>query len=323
MSLPVIKKYPVYTPPFWRAYFIHMRCYLLFISGIAGAAGMAVTKNDQTTWWELMAAFVPFFLGYGFGQALTDCFQIDTDKISAPYRPLSQGIVSATSILAVSIAGLLVSAVILIVLHLYSFLLSGVAVAGLATYSAVKRNSWLGGPFYNAWIVALLPLMGYYALLTPAAKDFGLELFPYILVTFFSYASFVLMGYLKDIEADRTTNYKTFPVIWGWSNTIFLGDVFAIAAHYLFWQQTKDNLYEVIAGVTGSVIIVYGQLRAHYTDQKNEKGALVPILATVRSFILLHIATVLHFQPQWWLYLVLYYILFEIALFFRPSHYQV
>jgi hypothetical protein len=30
-------------------------------------------------------AFFPFLLSYGLGQALTDCFQMDTDRISSPY----------------------------------------------------------------------------------------------------------------------------------------------------------------------------------------------------------------------------------------------
>ena len=34
-----------------------------------------------------------FFVSYGFGQALTDCFQTDTDALSAPYRPLVRGLV--------------------------------------------------------------------------------------------------------------------------------------------------------------------------------------------------------------------------------------
>ena len=33
--------------------------------------------------------------------------------------------------------------------------------------------------------------------------------------TFFGYANFVLAGYFKDIEADRATGYRTFPVVFG------------------------------------------------------------------------------------------------------------
>ena len=79
----------------------------------------------------------------------------------------------------------------------------------------------------------------------------------------------------------------------------------------------------MVAGVIGTICIVYGQIKAHATKQENEKGALLPILCTVRSFILFHIAIVLHFQPGWNVYLLVYYLLFEVFLWKRPSVYQV
>jgi 4-hydroxybenzoate polyprenyltransferase len=321
LTLPVLQ--PVYSIRFWKSYGIQMRPYLLFISGIAGAAGMAITKTEGTEWWKLILCFIPFFLGYGFGQALTDSFQTDTDKISAPYRPLSKGIISKRSVLTVSITGLLLSGLILYMLSLFSFLLSLLAVFGLATYSYIKRNIWFAGPFYNACIVTLLPLMGYYALNSSGTNSLPAEMLNYLGVSFFSYASFVLIGYLKDIDADRETGYKTFPVVWGWNKSVLAGDAFAIASILLFWTTTKENFYETGFGVLATIIIIYGQLKGHVTKQKNEKGALVPIVSTVRSFILFHIAIILHYQPQWLIYLVSYYILFEIFLYKRPSKYQV
>ncbi|MGZ3974756.1 MAG: UbiA family prenyltransferase [Flavisolibacter sp.] len=314
---------PIYSPLFWKAYFIQMRPYLLFISGIAGAAGIAMRNEGDTDMNKAILAFIPFFLGYGFGQALTDCFQTDTDKLSAPYRPLSKGILSIRSVLTVSIVGLLASGIILYLLHPFSFLLSGLAVFGLATYSYVKRHTWWAGPLYNAWIVALLPVMGYFAVSDSHVRSFPLHLIPTVMVSFFSYASFVLIGYLKDIAADEATGYKTFPVVWGWNKTMVLGDLIALATLSCFWTQHRSNAYEVLAGVAGSVIIMYAQLKGHLVKQKNEKGALLPILATVRSFILLHIAIVLHYEMGWWSYALLYYVLFEITLHNRPSRYQV
>jgi len=58
----------------------------------AGLVGLAFAPDLPPG--RVLLAFVPLFLSYGFGQALTDCFQIDTDAVSAPYRPLVRGIVS-------------------------------------------------------------------------------------------------------------------------------------------------------------------------------------------------------------------------------------
>ena len=319
----VLKKssYPVYSPWFWTSYFIQMRPYLLFISGIAGVTGLAMAAGARPSDWKFLTAALLFFLSYGFGQALTDCFQTDTDKLSAPYRPLSRNIISVKDVLRVSLFFLVLTGLLFFLMDLLSFVLSVLAVAGLASYSYIKKHFGIAGPFYNAWIVALLPLMGYFIL--SDAVILPKNLLPYILVSFFSYANFVLIGYLKDIEADKATGYKTFPVVFGWNKTVVAGDAFALISLLIAWLQDFENEKELLARIIASVIIVSGQLMAHATQRKNERGALVPILATVRGFIVLHISIILHFQPSWLMALMICYACFELALYKRPSKYQV
>ncbi|TXH21205.1 MAG: hypothetical protein E6Q95_04240 [Chitinophagaceae bacterium] len=319
----VIKTYPVHSVQFWRCYAIHMRPYLLFISGIAGLSGMAMSPNFTESGWKSIVAFIPFFTGYGFGQALTDCFQTDTDKLSAPYRPLSKGIVAVRDVLLVSIVGLLASGILFYLLNPVCFYLSLALVFGLATYSYIKKNFWFGGPFYNAWIVALLPIMGYFSLTNLSLKEFPLYNVSFFFLSFFSYASFVLIGYLKDIEADKTTNYKTFPVVFGWKKTVIAGDFIAFVTLTLFWLSINYNWLTIIIGIIGSIVIIFGQMLGHLSKKETEKEALVPIIATVRSFIILHIAIILHFHSYLWIFALLYYGLFEWTLFKRPAKYQV
>ncbi len=107
-----------------------------------------------------MLAFVPLFLSYGLGQALTDCFQTDTDALSAPYRPLVRGVVSKTQVLWVSLIGLTVRRSHSRVPQSLRFCCSGsLRSLGLLTYTWFKRR-WWGGPPWNSWIVACIPLMG-------------------------------------------------------------------------------------------------------------------------------------------------------------------
>lgn len=315
--------FPVYKLQFWKAYFIQMRPYLLFISGIAGTSGIAFSATEWTPSWRIITAFIPFFVGYGFGQALTDCFQTDTDKMSAPYRPLSQGTISIRSVLSVSMSGLILSGILLLILHPMSLWLSVISVFGLVTYSYIKKHFWFAGPFYNAWIVALLPVMGYYTALQPSEKMLSPSMYISAAITFFSYANFVLIGYLKDIKADKATDYKTFPVVFGWSKTIITGDILAMVTLLLFWWHGITNMSALIFGIAGSATIIFGQIAAHVNKRRNEKAALIPILSTVRSFVLLHIALTLDFQPEWNIFAMLFYACFEITLFLRPSKYQV
>ena len=307
---------------FWSAYIIQMRPYLLFVSGVAGSLGIALAAGESMPLWRCGVAFVSFFLAYGFGQALTDCFQTDTDKLSAPYRPLSQGIISIRSAMIVSIGGLLFCAVVLVLLNPLNGWLGTASMFGLATYSYIKRNLWFAGPFYNAWIVALLPVMGM------LSGGGGIAMSPVTVlhcaaITFFSYANFVLIGYLKDIEADRQTGYRTFPVVFGWRNTIVAGDIIAIATMLFFWTAEIRGVAGWVCGLAGSIVVVAGLVQAHLTKKTNEIGALVPILSTVRSFVLLHIALILSAQPGLVVFAVVFYVLFEVALYVRPARYQV
>ena len=142
---------------FVRYYVITMRPYLLFVSGITGIVGLSFAPSISIP--NLMILFLVFFLSYGFGQALTDCFQIDTDSLSSPYRPLVQGSIKRWQSLGVSLTLLTVSCAILFFLNTWILPLGLLCVGGLITYTPFKRK-WWGGPFYNAWIVALLPVIG-------------------------------------------------------------------------------------------------------------------------------------------------------------------
>src|SRR4030042_7182477 len=147
----------IWNAQFWSAYWTTMRPYLVFISGAAGLVGLAFIRELDGL--RLALAFFPLLLSYGFGQALTDCFQMDTDALSSLYRPLVRGVISRTQVLAVSLVGLAAGVVILALLNPVIIVPGGLAVLGLLTYTIFKRT-WWGGPPWNSWIVALLPLMG-------------------------------------------------------------------------------------------------------------------------------------------------------------------
>jgi len=317
--------YPVYSLKFWRAFLVHMRPYLLFVSGIAGLSGMAAGNEHDIKTGMFLMAFIPFFLGYGFGQALTDCFQIDTDSISAPYRPLVKKEVSPKSVGIVSIIGLFIISISVIYLNPYNFIWGALSVIGLITYTYFKRNFWFAGPFYNGWIVMLLPIMGYMAVSGIDLKGLASRNVLFLaLLTLFAYANFVLIGYLKDISADRATQYKTFPVVFGWNKTIFLGDIFiavSIFACYVLIGHTFSVPFLVF--LAASVVSVFGQFYGHFTRQKVETNTSLHISATVRSFILWHAAVILHFHPTWLLFVIIYYGCFEILLYIRPEREQI
>jgi hypothetical protein len=72
---------PLWSFAFARAYVDTMRPYLLFVSGVTGVVGLSLAPGVPTS--DAIALGLVFFVSYGFGQALTDCFQLAVGAISA------------------------------------------------------------------------------------------------------------------------------------------------------------------------------------------------------------------------------------------------
>lgn len=296
----------------------------MFVSGISGLAGISIAGTGNFDIYDQLLAFTPLFLGYGFGQALTDCFQLDTDVISAPYRPLSQGLISVKSVMIVSLIGLLLISGILVYLNIWNLLLCFLSIVGLATYSIVKKRYWFAGPLYNAWIVALLPVMGYISL---TGEDFKIlaetNVQQLIALSFFSYAHFVLIGYLKDISADKKAGYKTLPVVFGWNWAVRVSTIFILASIWLCCGMVGGSIPGLTIMIIASLIVIGGQLYAFFTKNKTESNSVIPVSSSVRGFILWHISVILAFRPDLIFVCFFYYCFFEFSFYLRPEQNQI
>jgi geranylgeranylglycerol-phosphate geranylgeranyltransferase len=320
---------PLPSVAFIRAYAVTMRPYLLFVSGAAGLVGLTFVPQIKTPVFVLV--FVSLYLSYGLGQALTDCFQTDTDAISAPYRPLVRGEVTRSRVLGVSLAGLTGCAVALAFVNSAVFLPAILAILGLLTYTWLKRRFW-GGPPWNAAIVALLPIMGRMAdhdftiaclavLDAHSSKAFAFA----VGAVFAGYANFVIMGYFKDISADARTGYRTLPVVFGWTTAAIVSDLSAVAAASLAFLSLR--------GATGPpwpawivlciavFVNAFAQIGIHIT--REERASHAPIANVVRAFVLYCLAIVLAQAPRLLLFSIAFYALFEAALRRRPERSQI
>ncbi len=313
---------------FWGDYLTTMRPYLLPISGLAGLAGMALA--DLTIGWRTAAGLAVFVLSYGFGQALTDCFQVDTDRLSAPHRPLVRGRISRRQVLAVSLAGLAASTVLLAVLNIWNLALAAAAVGGLLAYTPLKRR-WWAGPLANAWVVALLPVMGW--LVAPGNRLPMLPATQAVLAAalagLLAYANFVLVGYLKDVQADRAAGYDTFAVRFGWRGTAVASDAWAAAAlaagALAVWVRAASPVGAkwpgwAILGLA-ALFTLFNQATVHRTSR--EDRAYLPTIGAARVFLLLQLAMVLTGRTALWPVGAATFAAFEFLLLTRPDRRQV
>ena len=309
---------------FWSAFLVTMRPYLLPVSGAAGLVGLAIAPPESPATGGL--AFAALFLSYGLGQALTDVFQTDTDSRSAPYRPLVRGLVGRRDVLVVSLAGLLACGTALAAANPWNLLLALLAVLGLLAYSPLKRTAW-GGPPCNAAVVALLPAMG---LLcgepSPARALASPLLLPAMASAFASYAVFVLLGYLKDVEADRATGYATLPVRFGRRVTVAVSLLHAAAA-------VGASLLLVVRGGTVASAAAWplwaagaaGLLGAHALAfrVRGDAEAGPAIETSVLSFVVLHLAEAVLLRPACGLLAPPVLVFAVLALRARPCREQV
>ena len=324
-----IKSYPLLSINFVNAYVITMRPYLMFVSGITGILGLSFSSNIGLL--NAILIFKVTFLSYGFGQALTDCFQIDTDSISSPYRPLTQGVVNRRQIIIISSLGLLYCISVLAYFNPINLLLGTVAGIGLATYTPFKRK-WWAGPFYNSWIVVVLFIMAYLAGLGRININFFNPIFVAAIVTvFFGYANFVLTGYFKDIAADRVTNYNTLPVKFGRKFSCVVSDIFGFltsASVSLLIILLALDLYppqalirSIIFFIVGAGATIYTQMKLHSViDDASAHKAIVPC---VHSYILLLSSLVVLNKPDWFIPIILFYFFYTIVLKIRPAREQI
>ena len=328
MSTNVMKnRLPISSMGFVKAYLVTMRPYLMFVSGITGIAGMSFGTMKFAFFYLLL--FSAAFFSYGFGQALTDCFQVDTDSISSPYRPLTKGLVSKIQILIISLTGLTYCVLVFSIFNPINLILGIISGIGLATYTPFKRK-WWGGPFYNAWIVGVLFTMAFISTSNRNSFHISIIFILSLSTVFFGYANFVLSGYFKDISADRATGYNTLPVVFGRKVSAIVSDVFALftiatsSTAVLIILRSNLNSYwfvSIIFLIIGIVILLTAQIRLHFVNTDEESYR--PISFVVHAYILILSAITLANKPTWSLALMVYYLCYLFTLNLRPSKNQI
>ena len=327
-SIVLNKPYKTFSISFIRAYLITMRPYLLFVSGITGITGMSFIQGLTSAQGFLI--FLASFLSYGFGQALTDCFQTDTDSISSPYRPLTQGLISKTQVLILSTIGLMFCVGIFSMYNTINVVLGIISGIGLATYTYFKKRFW-SGPFYNAWIVAILFVMAFLCGGNWAQLTNDLRLIYSVIAVFFGYANFVLVGYFKDVEADSKTAYNTLPVVFGRKTASDISNLFGlitiISAILVFANQGVQIklISEIILSYTflisGILSMIFCQISVHFIKKDSESSSAISL--SVHSYILLLASITVLNKADWIIPMIAFYLLFNLTMYLRPSKSQI
>ena len=322
------KYHRTFSIDFTKDYLITMRPYLLFVSGVTGICGMSFI--DELSISKSVLIFLASFLSYGFGQSLTDCFQTDTDSISSPYRPLTQGRISKPQVLSISIIGLVLCVSIFTIYNPINLLLGVLSGFGLATYTYFKRKFW-SGPFYNAWIVGVLFLMNYLCGSDISTFIENHKLVYGLSAVFWGYANFVLVGYFKDVEADRATGYNTFLVVFGRRLSSIASNIFGVLTiaavisvftySNLFNRLFAERLTETVILAIGIGAMFLCQVLVHFIKKDDESSNAISL--SVHAYILLLSSIIVLNKPEWIIPMIIFYVLFNLTMIFRPAKNQI
>ena len=206
-------------------------------------------------------------------------------------------------------------------------ILSGV---GLATYTYFKRKFW-SGPFYNAWIVGVLFLMAFLCGSDLETLTINHKLIYGLSAVFWGYANFVLVGYFKDVEADRATGYNTFLVVFGRKLSSIASNIFGVltilSVIFVFFYSNsferllEQSLIQIIILALGILIMFLCQLLVHFIKQDDESSNAISL--SVHAYILLLTSIIVLNKNEWIIPMIIFYVLFNLTMIFRPAKNQI
>lgn len=193
---------------------------------IIGAFSVIITASilkqiDQVAVW--LTALIVVVAYNAAANAINDYFDLETDKINRPNRPLVTGEVQPKTALYLSIILFIIGTLFAITLPTIAiFIAIAIALPIMIFYSTWFKGMPLVGNFTIAMILGVTFLFAGAALenmspmIVPALLAFGLTL------------TRELVKDISDVEGDRKAKLKTFPIVAGIKKAWILAMVFAV-----------------------------------------------------------------------------------------------
>jgi geranylgeranylglycerol-phosphate geranylgeranyltransferase len=248
---------------FMKEYVRSMRLYYSFVTGMAGWIGLAYYERSSGLYVPVFPAKIVIlflaFLSWGINQVINDYLGLKEDRINAPDRPMVTGTLDPLKALMLSIALIMASAVVTLILFqpfATIFLFAGVLLNVL--YETAKGHGLLGNLVFGV----MISMVTLYALYAPgpvpsirALVDFMPALFMLWLIN----GLMTFYTYFKDYRGDRKAGKDTLIVIYGLkkARVIALAASFIPAAVFLIMRVTRllpDSL-SMLFIVLGSLVV--------------------------------------------------------------------
>lgn len=237
------------------------------ITFAAVSVGYLISSTNSISLFLLIAAGISGALTAGAGNIVNDIFDMESDKINHPRRPLASGIISykaakwlwffftLISLTAASLINFYAPAIVLSV-HII-----------LIFYSFRFKSTIFAGNFLVAALTSLAVIFGGFA-----AGNLERIIIPAVFAFLINYIR-ELVKDMQDIKGDKTTGIITFPVKYGYDKTrkfIFaIVTVLILFSFYPFFSDYYKIEFFIIMMIIVNPVMVY--ISKILWSEKNDK----------------------------------------------------
>lgn len=249
-----------------------IRLDLSFAAAICVVAGEILALSGVPSLREALAGFSCGFFISASALVLNDYFDLESDRINAPNRPLPSGIVSKLEIIYLTLLTTL--------LGLYSALVLGIPVL------IIGIIFWIIGVLYN-WKLKRTGLLGNIMVASSVAITFvigGIAVGNPWNVTVWSFG---LMAFLvdlgeeisadaMDLEGDKLQDSKSIAIVWGRKvalkvSSLLFGLVILVSFFPLIFGNLGNTYLLAMAIIDGNIIYYVSRLLKSKTDAEGRK----------------------------------------------------
>ena len=189
---------------------------LPFAAGVCVILGELLALGKVPTIWEMTLGFLSVFLISATSLILNDYFDLESDKINAPERPLPSGIVTKQDVVSLSCA-------VTILGFITAFLLSFQALlAVILTWTVGFLYNWrfkktgLPGNLMVSFSVGMTFIFGGIAV----SKPFEVAVWFFGILAFLINLGEEIAADAMDVDGDRKAGSRSLPVLIGCENAI-------------------------------------------------------------------------------------------------------
>ncbi len=214
-----------------------------------------ISPRFYAGWSVFIAALSAALIAAG-GNSINDLYDVETDRINRPERPLAAGVLSTVQGKALYVVATL-SGLILAWILGWNFMVLALSVSVLLFwYSARLKRTALFGNMVVSFVSGLTFIYG-----AMAVADWRAGIIPAVFAFFFHFGREIIKD-MQDVHGDLQTGAKTLPGKYGFRisavivNILFLLLIVLTVLPYIFFNYSVYYLWLVVPGVDAVLLYV-------------------------------------------------------------------